>query len=235
MIELTESQMFDYIFCPAKYDIKYNRRIDIQEPISLPRLLSRVSKFFYTSLVNGKVPSINELKNKWDSISRQYPNFVDSKKNIAGWGMIVNLTQWAAKEQIMVVDVNTFYQLTVGSVSLKGNLETVLVRPDKKSELLITSFSDKVPDQIETDMKLKYTLDAAAFKVLTQKPLDGIRVHSVKSDKDIITTRSEPDFKRLDTTIRNVGRAIEGQVFYPREQNLCSTCTARQYCRYWYK
>lgn len=234
-MRMTETQMFDYIFCPAKYDIKYNRGIDVADPISMPRLLSRVAKFFYMNLVNGKVCSVNELKNKWDSICKEYPDFVDSKKNVAGWGMIISMMQWASKEQIMVVDVNTFYRLNVGGVEVDGNLDAVLMRPDKKSELLITSFSDRIPDQIETDMKLKYTLDAAAFKVLTGKQLDGIRVHGVKSDKDIITVRSEPDFKRLDTTIRNVGRAIEANVFYPREQNLCTTCTARQYCKYWYK
>lgn len=234
-MQITEQQIFDYIFCPTKYDIKYNRGIPIQDPISMPRLLRKVSKFFYLQLVNGKVPSLNELKGKWDNVCKANSDFIDSKKNIAGWGLIIQLVEWARREQIMVVDVDTPFKLISGPVEVTGQIETVLIRKDRKSELLITNFADKIPDQIEMDMKLKHTLDAAAFKSITGQPLDGIRIRSVKTDKDILTTRSEPDFLRLDTTIQNVARAIKNDIYYPREQVLCSSCSARQYCRFWNK
>lgn len=232
-MQVTEQQIFDYIFCPTKYDIKYNRQIPIQDPISLPRLLRKVSKFFYLQLVNGKVPSINELKNKWDSVCKANSDFIDSKKNIAGWGLIIQLVDWARKEQIMVVDVDTQFKLISGPVEVTGQMETILIRKDRKSELLITNFADKIPDQIEMDMKLKHSLDAAAFKTITGNHLDGIRIRSVKHDKDILTTRSDPDFLRLDSTIQSVAKGIKNNIYYPREQNLCSSCTAKQYCRFW--
>lgn len=230
---ISEQQLFDYIFCPAKYHMKYHLGYQVADPISLPRLLSKVSKYFYFNLLNGKVCGLNELKSKWDSICKQYPDYIDAKKNLAGYGLIINLLRWASDEEIIVGDVEQSYKMFFNGVEFVGNIETILVRKDKKIELLYTNFSDRDPDQFEIDTKLKYTLDSAAFKAVHNRSVDGIRIHCNKSCRDYFTYRNDPDFDRLKAAITNVAAGIEHKIFYPRETGMCSTCTGKEYCRYW--
>jgi hypothetical protein len=233
-MKITEQQMFDYMFCPAKFEMRYIRRIDIPEPVTMQRLLNKIAKYFYLNLFNGKVCTMNEVKNKWDSICVTYPEFIDQKKAILGWGLIINLLKWASGNQISILDVDTQYHIVRDGIELVGCMEPILLF-DNKTELLVNHFGDKYPDKTEIDMKLKYTLDCLAFKSTYNKELNGIHIRAVKLDKDIYTTRTEPDFRRLETTIKNVGKAIKNEIFYPRENNLCSVCNAREYCKYWTK
>lgn len=234
-MKLNEQQLFDYIYCPTRYDIKHEKRIDIQEPISMARLLGKVGKYFYVNLFNQKVCSTSELKNKWDSICKQYPDFIDQKEAIAGWGAIVNMYNWAAKEQLVIADIDTKYTIVIDHIELEGNMDPIIRNKKNKFELLSTNFSTKIPDPIEIDMKLKHTLDSYAFRALTQHDIDAIKVHHVRTDKDILSYRTEPDYRRLLSTIKSVEKGIEQKIFFPRETALCNTCTAKQYCRFWYQ
>lgn len=234
-MKITEQQMFDYITCPAKYDIKYNKRIDIRDEQTLPKLLNKVAKFFYLNLFNGKVCTANELKAKWDSVCKANMDFIDAKKNLAGWGAIINLLNWAQRNQIVILDVDTTYSFVVDNVEILGQMDPILAIPGRGMELLITNFSDRLPDQIASDMKLKYSLDSLAFEKVYNKELEGIRIHSVKADKDLFTRRGKMEYKRLEDTITSVAKGIENNIFYPREGPLCSNCSAKEYCKFWSK
>lgn len=232
-MKLTEQQIFDYIFCPAKYQMKYIRGQELAEAVTMQKLISKVSKYFYFNLLNGKVCSMNELKSKWDSVCQQYPYYMDGKKNLDGYGKIISLVRWAANEEINVGDVDQSYRIVIDNIEVSGSIETILVKKDRKIEILYTSFADKLPDQYEVDMKLKYTMDAFAFATIYNHAIDGLRVHSIKDNKDYYSYRTEPDYTRLKDTIRSVAKGIENNIFYPRENNLCTVCTSREYCKYW--
>lgn len=234
-MKLTEQQLFDYIHCPAKYHIKYIMKIDIADPISLTKLLNTIARYFYLNLFNGKVPTYDELRKKWDSLCELYPSYMDNKKVLAGWGQIIKFAQWAEREKLIVGDVETKYMFLVDNIQFTGNIETITLKPNKDIELLTTSFSDKNLDKVDIDMKLKYTMDYVGFKTLYGVEPNGIKIHSVKYDNDLFTNRTEPDIIRLKDTIVNVSKSIEQGIYYPRESSFCSSCTARQYCKYWHK
>lgn len=231
-MQLTEQQLFDYIDCPAKYHIKYNMKIDIQEEVSLPILLKKVSNYFYLNLMNGILPTINQIKKKWDTICEQYQ--LDNKKVLTGWGYILKLIQWAEEQKICVADVSARYMIALGKVQLIGNIETILVTPQKKVELLTTNFSEHAPNQIMVDMKLKYSLDALGFKQLYDRSPDIQKIFSVKFGETLFTNRTEPDITRVTDTILNVSKCIENNLYYPRESTFCKSCNAKQYCKYWH-
>lgn len=232
---MTEQQFFEYIFCPARYELKYIKKIEVEDKVTMNKLLNTIARYFYLNLLNGKVCSINELKNKWDNVCNANPDFIDSKKNLAGMGLIISLTSWAEKEKIDVRDIDTRYTIITNGIELQGCLSGPLLKtPNNKIEMLVNDFNDKLPDQIEIDMKLKYSLDAYGFKSLYNKDLNGINIHSVKHHKDIKTSRGDMEFRRLITTINSVGKGIENKIFYPRENVLCSSCPAKAYCKYWY-
>ena len=234
-MKLTERQLFEYIYCPAKYHIKYIMNIDIAEPISMQKLLNTMSRYFFLNLFNGKVPTYDELRKKWDSLCELHSGYMDNKKVLSGWGQIIKFAQWAEREKLIVGDVETKYMFMVDNIQFSGNIETTLVKPTKEIELLTTSFSDRNLDREEIDMKLKHTMDYVGFKGLYGTAPNGIKIHSVKYDQDLFTNRTEPDIIRLKDTIKNVSKSIEDRIFYPRESSFCISCTARQYCKYWHQ
>ena len=229
---ITEQEFFDYLRCPAYYDMKHNKKIAIEEGISVSKLLSKISNFFYLSMLNGTIPSMAVLKNKWDSICTKYEKMLDSKQILQGMGLIFQLVRWAEEERPVVLDVNTRYQVRFGEYEVTGNLATILKTKQDGYELLITNFSNRLPDQTIVDMNLSYTLQAYGFKSVYNKDLQGIRIRSVKHARDFYTSRTEQDFKRLETTVKNAGKSIQEQLFYPREY-ICQNCPAKIYCKYW--
>lgn len=233
-MKLTEQQLFDYIHCPTKYHIKYIMKIDIQESISMTKLLNVMSRYFYLNLFNGKVPTYDELRKKWDSLCETHSHYMDHKKVLSGWGQIVKFVQWAEREKIIVGDIESKYMFPIDKVEFYGNIEAILIKPNKEIELLTTSFSERSLDRTDIDMKLKHTMDYVGFKALYGVPPTGIKIHSVKYDEDLFTNRTQPDIVRLTNTISNVAKSIEDKIFYPRESSFCSSCTAKQYCKYWH-
>ncbi len=233
-VTITEQQFFDFISCPAMFEMKYIKKIPCQESTSNSRLLERVGKYFYFNLLNKKICSNSELKNKWDSICQANKDEINSKKVMEGISLITKFALWAQNERLVVLDIDTKYSIQVENIEVIGNLGTITAAPNKKYELLITDFSSRMIEQSSVDMKLKHTLDAYGFNKVHNKFIDGIRAHSVKYDKDFYSTRTDGDFKRLETAIKNVGNSIAYELYYPRESIMCSTCPVKDLCRYWY-
>lgn len=231
MITITENQLFDYIKCPAFYDMKYNKKLPIVESESMSKLLSKVSKYFYLNLLNQKICSAHELKNKWSSVCEGDGN-LQPKKVMEGASLILKLLNWAHSEEPVVLDLDTPYKLSIGEVEVLGQTGTILGLDKDKYELMVTDFSNRMPEQAIIDMKLKYTLDAYSFAKVHRKHLSGIKVRSIKNAANFYTSRSEVDFMRLEKTIESVGKSIELGLFYPRE-GMCSSCNAKGYCKYW--
>lgn len=232
---ITENQLFDYIYCPVKYHMKYVANIETAEEVSVPKLLKQVTTAFYTQLLNGKVMSLESLKKRWDKICEQHKGYIDSKKAIYGWTQLINFLKWAEREQIIVADVNAFFLITTPEGNqLQGNAETVLVTPQKHIEILDTNFSEKLPDQIDIDMKLKYALNIEGFNTIYGRYPEAQKIHFVKHDTTFTTIRNEMDIKRLHATIDSICTGIEQEVFYPRESIMCKTCSCKEYCKYWH-
>lgn len=234
-MRLTEQQMFEYINCPAKYHIKHIMGINIDEHMSLQKLLNTMSRYFFINLLNGKVLTYDDLKKKWDSLCDQHSHFIDNKKALAGWGSIVQFAQWAERERIIIGDVEAEYNIPVGNVLFVGNIEAITVKQDRTIELLTVSFSEKHIDKSFTEMRLKHLMDYVGFKTLYRTEPDGIRVHSVKFGEDIRLYKTKDEVKRFEDTVLGVANSIRQEIFYPRESNFCLSCTARDYCKRWHK
>lgn len=234
-MRLTEQQLFDYIACPAKYDIKYNKKINIQEPVSLNSILGQVVSYFYINFINGKLCTLNSLKQKLDSLCEPHKETIPAKKAVEGWGLIYNFYNWACNNKIAVLDTDVHYTLTHKDIIVEGVLNPIVVNSKEQLEFLLVNFSSRVPEQIDMDMRLKYSLDVLAMNTASKDKVQAIKLHHIKTDRDLYSYRTEPDFDRLKSTLEGVAAGIENKIFYPRESILCQTCTAKQYCRFWTK
>ena len=232
-MRLSEQQLFDYIMCPAYYDMKYNKRIGFKEEPTMQKLLDKVSKYFYSNLLDKKVCTMNELKHRWDIVCEQNKDYINSKRNLEGMNYIVNFARWAANNKLMLADFDSTYIIRVHNVEIEGTLGPVAVLPGRKCELIVNRFSNREPEQNAIDKQLKYTLDCYAFNEATGHQMDAVRVIHFKNNKEFTTMRSQIDYDRMKTTIDGVAKGIEAGAFYPRESVFCSTCPMKSYCRYW--
>lgn len=231
---LNEQDFHQYMMCPTKYHIDKNTKLTVAEEPSMQKLLMQVANYFFLQLLNGKVPTIKQLQTKWDSVCEANQNYIDSKKNINGWSLILKLVRWAEEEQIIIGDVNTPFSLIIDGHQFNGIIPAVLIKPNKQIIILDLSFSEKMPDKLDIDTKLKYSIYMEGFKSIYGRYPDFINVHSVKYNQDIITMRGPEDYARMRSAIKNICLGIQHNIFYPRETIMCRTCSVREYCKYWH-
>lgn len=233
---ITEEQLFNYISCPLKYDLIYNKKLNIGEPKTLPRLLAPIEKFLFINILNGKVPHINELKKKWDNTCSDNEDYIDDRKCINGLGLIISLYNWVYANKIIILSCSSKYEITTSNNnSIVGSLGAVTSSNGTGYELLYSNFSDKLLTQFDIDSKIKYTLDSYAFEKLYNQKVNGLKIHFVKQDKDFFTTRNEDDYNRLEAIIDSVCNGIDNKVYYPRESYMCEKCQGRGACLMWNK
>ena len=235
--KITEQQFFDYIVCPCKYDLKHNRKLIINDKISIPKILNQVSKFFYTYVLNNlKTPTMNQLTKKYESIFKEYGETLSSQQYNDGLFLLRNFYNWACSNQIAVIDSDSKYTISHNGVILEGIMNPIAINKDKQLEFLIMNFSKKTYDQLDIDTKLKYSIDMMAFNDANKDhKIVATKIHNVKSGKDLITSRNMNDYDRLLSTIENVAKGINNKIFYPRESALCSSCSYKNLCRGWKK
>lgn len=231
-MKMTEQELFDYMRCPAYYDMKNIRMIPLQEEKTSKELLDTVGKYFFVNLFSGRFVSTSEMKKKWDVLCQQNEDTMTIKKTMEGMGLLMKFYNWAEREKLVVLDIGSRYTLNVGDVEVSGDTGVIVSDGQGGQELIIVDFGSRAQDQTIVDMKLKYTMQAYAFQKLNNKLLRGIRVHNVKYDKVIHTDRSHDDFARLETAINGVGRSLEEKIFYPTE-GMCITCPGKVFCRHW--
>lgn len=233
-MKITEQQLFDYISCPVKYSLKYKSKIIVQEEVTPNKLLTQMTKYFYISLANGKMPTLKQMQSKLDSLCEVNKEIITPKKSVEMWAQVYNFYNWACDNQIAVLDTDTKYAIALGSNIIEGAMNPIALTKQKKLEILLVNFSSRPPDQLEADTKLKYSLDTAAFNNANKDmQIQATRIHLLKQNKDIVTTRNDNDFKRLESTVNNVAKGIENELYYPRETYMCTSCNYRNYCRAW--
>ena len=233
-VNITEKQFFDYISCPAKYDFIYNKKIIINEKFRLSNILIRISNFFYIYLLdNKKPPTLNTLFNKYESIYKKYEDIISSKEYSEGLFYIRNFYNWACNNKIAVISTDSSYELVYKNIRLTGILNPIAINNGKKLEFLIMNYSKRGTDQLEADMKLKYTIDILAFNNSYRRDISAIKIHDVKSSKDIITVRNNTDYERLYSTLEGVSKGITSNVYFPHETHMCTSCQYRHLCKGW--
>lgn len=233
-MRLTEQQLFDYNFCPVKYYFRHVAKIHVADIPTTNKLLTQVAKYFYTSLTNGRLPTLKQMQSKLDSICEANIEHVDSKKAVELWGYVYNFYNWACDNKVAVVDTDTKYTIAIGEHIIEGVMNPIALTKNKELEILLVNFSGKTPDQLELDTKLKYTLDTFAFNQANKDmKIIGTRMHLVKQNKDLVTARTINDYERMKSSVNGIAKSIQLELYYPRETYMCNSCNYRNYCRGW--
>ena len=234
-MQLTERQLYDYMKCPIYYQGAYQYGLTPIEQPSMNKLLGKVAHAFCAQLAAQVVPSRSDVEKMWSRVCKKNSEYITDKKVVEGLTVLMQMYRWAEDKQLMIGSTDVPYSIVFkkeNPIELIGKIDIVAITPDKEMELLIIDFDRRLPDRAVMDMKLKYTMDAFAFKKLMNKDV-GIHVHHVRSAQDFFTFRAADDFLRLESAVTTIGKCIEDEVFYPRENAFCSSCDMRNYCRAW--
>lgn len=234
-INLTEQQFFDYIKCPALYDMKYNKRIVLQDELFLINNLKSSARFFFLYILTKlKAPSFNVLSNKFEGLCREDMDLIDNKKYVDSLLKLQNFYNWACDKRIAVFDLDTKYTLPCDNAIFEGIMNPVAINEKKQIEFLDLNFSSRGTNQLEADNKLKYSIDMLTFNTIHEdQKAYGIRIHDVKLNKDTLAFREMEDYDRAVAAINNVATGIINKVFYPRESHMCTSCAYKNFCRGW--
>lgn len=235
-MELTEEQLLKYMKCSIIYDSIYNKNMFVyKEKNVLIKLIDRIAKSFYLNLMNGKILSTDILKRKWDVICKD--NNLNEHECLEGLSLIIKLFRWANSEQLLIQDIDIPYNFLIKSnkdkISFKGEISTIALDNNGNPYLLVTDFSNKLPNQSLLDIKTKYTLDCYAYNKIYDKNLN-VKIHHVKTNKDFFTFRGYDDFERLENTIKNVVISIKNNLYFPRESIFCANCGFSNLCKVWH-
>jgi hypothetical protein len=229
---IKEKEFFEYLKCPLRY-VMLTNGADIDGKKSVNQFIYSVVKHMYIHTLDNPISNPKIFQNKWDSICPNNREIINPKNVIEGWGLIYRAYEYVKYNNIRFMDVDMQYNLEIPGtgVTLIGQLDPIIDKGDH-IEVLISSFSKKLPEKIDIDTKLKHTIDAYVLHQMFKKDVI-IKYHSYPLNKDIYTLRNKKDYDRLETIIKNVGIAISNNIIYPRDTYMCSSCVAREMCRAW--
>ena len=229
---LKEKELFEYIYCPLRYKLLANGNI-FDEQKSFKKLCYEAINSYYNAKTNGLKADANTLKRKWDSIASNNTSVLNPKKVLDGWGLLYRAYEYIDLYNVNFTAVNYSYNIEIPEtgVCLSGVLDPFIIR-DNYVEIFITCFDKQMPERLDIDTKLKHTIDAYVIKKLYNKDV-VINYYVPAQGKTIQTLRSTNDFKKFESIVKNVGKAINANIIYPRETFMCSTCVARPICKAW--
>lgn len=249
-MELSYESIMDYYRCPLLYHLKYNLKLkrDDTERYLYLSCLHKVIMFFYYQVLNGNIPSLEVMRNKWykqwnkdrstleDILFKPIEVATHPLANYTLEGLKV-LELFYAEEtntDFMPIVVDTDVRVKVGDYHLTGTLELVreLRINDKQSIIELARFNNSryATNQFLIDNDFKLTFQSYAFRKLFNTKENRLILYNIKKGEKIVTLRDEYHFKKFETIVKNVGDSISEKRFHPIVTYQCRQCLYQDVC-----
>lgn len=240
-ILVTEEDLFYFMHCPMKTYFKKNLKMkDTKKTISLNSIIQDSINYFLDRQSKGDVFNIGDVKNFFDTQMNKLlrnTSGVDTKQITDAFLSIGNFINTVSDNRIICGEHNFEYRIQAENNGYyAGIIDNIVVNKNEQIEMLYIDMSKVMANnkQDYIDMRLKYTLDWLGFYKTYNVYPNIIRVYDVKNNKFWYTSRNNKHFKRATTTINNVIKLIDKQMYYPVENFQCSTCAYKKFCKYVY-
>jgi len=249
-MNLTQDEIFTYLECPVKYALKYNAKIEPEEQTlkqQYSEALHTTIYNFWHKILDGHRVSSDELKAKWESLWFKSHNInkmdiIYGTKNDKvelgnkGHQILQSFMRNLQGNPGVPICVAKSIMAPIGDHMLTGNIE--LVREVKENEMRILEVidyktGDTMPDQMSADRDLALTIQSYLFRRAFQAREQRLVYYYLKHGKPIYTIRDSQHFRTLMATVDSVAKAIENEIYYPRQAFTCKVCTYREYCDGW--
>lgn len=227
---IKEQDLLNFISCPIKYLIAKNG-YDIKKKTYNSLLHKSFNYLLSTYLYCGINNLDTKIHKKWDTICVENQDLISPKNVIEGWGKLYKGYEYLKYNNPNIIDLDIPYEINIDNHTLTGQLNNII---DKGSqiEVLIPSFSNKMPESYIIDYDLKNTIDSLVIKTLYNKDT-VFAYYNFTYNKIRYGLRTDKDYNRLKLIINNVALAMEQNIIYPNSSYHCNSCLAKGLCNSW--
>lgn len=227
---IKEQDLLNYISCPIKYSVNKNG-YDISKKTYNSYLHEMFDFAFSSYLYENESNLDNKLKKKWDNICLEHQDIINPKQVIEGWGKIYKIYEYIKYNKPKILDLDIPYEINIGNNTLIGQI-SLLIDRGNQIEVLIPSFSNKMPDSFIIDSNIKNTIDSYVVKNLYKKET-VFTYYNFTYNKYKYGLRSDKDYKKLKLIVNNVATAIKENIIFPHSGYHCTTCLIKSICSSW--
>lgn len=225
-----ENDLLNYMSCPIKYLISKNG-YDLKKK-SYNYYLHEMFNFIMGIYSYDNINNLEEkAKKKWDHICMQNKDIITPKNVVEGWGIVYKIYEYIIYNKPKIIDLNVPYEININNTLLTGQLN-ILIDRGQQIEVLIPSFSNKMPESYLIDSDLKNTIDSLVIKTLYNKE-SVFTYYNFTYNKCRYGLRNEKDHEKLKAIVDNVSFAMENDIIYPNYNYSCNTCLGKSFCNRW--
>lgn len=242
-MELTISQLQDFLRCPAYYEFRYIDGIVL--PRSAASLQGHCVRFGVQSNYRQKLTSyedmpIAELEDRVadefdrEALEVEWQDGEDREEIKDETLALIGIYLRNLAPSIQPLFVDSHYALEISGtnlITIKGCIKLI----DEDVILRDTKTSGRSPAADDIAKNLKLTADAFAYRKLTGRVEGGVALDYLVRTKQpklvsVTAVKTQIDMERLCSIIVCVAAAIQRGEFYPNPSQLyCS----KKYCGYW--
>lgn len=259
-LELTMDDVYTYMECPLKYRLKNIDKIpsgdEYKTSILYSKGIHQTISFFYYEVMQGRLPTIREMGDKWSSYyysifkedARTKDNFLLGRtgtdhqrtEQILNRGMetIYAFYSENKKNPGVPIAVNYPFRIAISDdLILKGEFELIREITDKDNKRYVEIVDFKT-SRNKTDASsgffLRHDLRATAMFLAFQQQFnsspDRFVFDYVGTDSQFSLYRDQNEINRLRSALKGIRNGIIQEDFYPRQSFMCKSCPMMNYC-----
>jgi len=258
--EISVDEILTYLHCPMKYRFKYVEKLEEKEEISaaFKKAVHQSIYYFYFNLLSGKMPTLQNMKNKWASLWKEKQNQAEdtvsfllqerksllgkkggkteSRYSVQGMELLYNFYRSYQDNPGVPIAINHPYRVPINNMVITGNFELIreIVDNETRTRFIdIVDFKTTSETQIDTFL-IKHDLYASvasyAFRNLFHAKEDRYIYSFLRSGREFAVRKQEEDFNRMKAIIIGVTDGMKNKYYYPRQGIQCKTCPFRTMC-----
>lgn len=245
MVELSFNEITDFINCPLYYKFKYIDKLRAKNKgikDFFKKTIHKTIHYFFNIIKDEKrIPSDTELRNYWgdlwfadlDTEKIIYGNSSEkSRLTKKGYELLQKFYRSQKGNPGIPVDINLKYNINFNKYNILGNIE--LIREiNNKIQVVYFSTATYALDEFRQKNDVGYTLSVYAFREIFKRKEDQLVSFHLKTCKEIYLHRDRKNIEKVLSSINNIYKIIENDLWYWRDSYLCKQCEYQEHCINW--
>lgn len=235
-INIFNEEYLDYLKCPAYYDMKHNRRLEMKDITSVTDELNKIiSGVLHHEMIGAPTP-FDEIKAKWDRICDKKK--LDHKKAMDGIDKLIKFARFVKDmRNYKIMGYESEFKIHYDDYIFVGKTGLIVLdKNTKRKEAMLFNPSSNYRNKDILELDPIIGLTVLGYNILTEDHIDAIKVFNIKrGGLESIPISKNVLIDRTRTSIDNVCKAIKNDILYPRYDFMCARCEAVDYCRYYKK
>lgn len=259
--EITVDELYTFLSCPLRYKLTHINKIpdesEYKNNVLFSKGIHQVISYFYTEIMQERMPSLKQLRDKWASY--YYSIFEEDKKTKENF----LLARTAADHKRIQNFLNKGYEIIYAfynenkdnpgtpiavsypfriaidkDIVLTGEFELIREVKDEEKQTRFIEVVDFKTSGHKNDSEngfflrhdIRATIMFFAFEQLFGNKPDRFIFDYVNTNHQLKLRRDNNEFNRLKAILKGIKNSIHNEDFYPRQSFMCKSCPMLTYC-----